>query len=125
MAISAVTSASRRPANNAQVPLSALSTGYWDDDGGWSVAGYYASESALFDALHSDLAIVLKETRDDGVDAKRLATWMLENDGDRQLMIGVIEGTIAASIYNRPKYRKMVLKCAFLSTPLAVTQLLD
>ena len=39
VATAAGRSASRRPPNDAEVPLSALSAGCWDDDGGGSVAG--------------------------------------------------------------------------------------
>ena len=38
-------------------------------------------ESALFDILHRELAIVLNKTRDDESDADQLAMRMLVNDG--------------------------------------------
>ncbi len=58
-------------------------------------------ELAVFDTLHSKLVIILDETRDDGIDAERLATRMLENDGNRRLLIGVTEGATAVLTYNR------------------------
>jgi hypothetical protein len=58
-------------------------------------------ETPLFDTLHSELAIVLEETRDDEIDADRLATQMLENDGDSWLLIGLTEAATAVLTYNR------------------------
>jgi hypothetical protein len=58
-------------------------------------------ETALFDALHSELAIVLEETRDGEIDADRVAARLLENDGARRLLIGVTEDAPAVLTYNR------------------------
>ncbi|GAA0260266.1 hypothetical protein ACFFQF_23925 [Haladaptatus pallidirubidus] len=58
-------------------------------------------ETVLFDTLHSELAIVLKETRDDEIDADRLATRMLDNDGDKRLLIGLTKGATAVLTDNR------------------------
>ncbi|WP_227380381.1 hypothetical protein [Haladaptatus halobius] len=58
-------------------------------------------ETALFDTLHSELAIVLEETRDDEIDVDRLATRLLDNDGDKWLIIGLTEGATAVLAYDR------------------------
>ncbi len=55
----------------------------------------------LFDTLHSELAIVLEETRDDEITAERLATRMLDSDGGKWLMIGLTEGPTVVLTYNR------------------------
>ncbi|GAA0242096.1 hypothetical protein ACFFQF_26920 [Haladaptatus pallidirubidus] len=58
-------------------------------------------ETALFDTLHSELAIVLEETQDKELSADRLTTRILENDGDSWLLIGLVEGAPAVLTYNR------------------------
>jgi hypothetical protein len=49
----------------------------------------------------SEFAIVLDQTREDEIDADRLATRMLENDEDKRLLIGLSEGATAVLIYDR------------------------
>ncbi|RBI59801.1 hypothetical protein DMJ13_22100 [halophilic archaeon] len=58
-------------------------------------------ETPLFDILLSELAIVLEETRDDEIDADRLATLILDNDGDTWLLIGLTEDATAVLTDNR------------------------
>ncbi|SIR69115.1 hypothetical protein SAMN05421858_3369 [Haladaptatus litoreus] len=65
-------------------------------------------ETALFDALHSELAIALEETRDDEIDADRVAARLLENDGARRLLIGIIEGAIAVDLIVRRSVRTIL-----------------
>ncbi|WP_227380903.1 hypothetical protein [Haladaptatus halobius] len=43
----------------------------------------------------------MEETRDEEIDAERLATRILDNDGDTWLLIGLTEGATAVLTYNR------------------------
>ncbi|WP_150123021.1 hypothetical protein [Haladaptatus sp. R4] len=45
-------------------------------------------ETVLFDALHSELAAMLDDHRE--IDSDRVATTILENDGQRMLTIGIV-----------------------------------
>ncbi|WP_227377771.1 hypothetical protein [Haladaptatus halobius] len=56
-------------------------------------------ETALFDTLHSEPAIVLEETRANEIDAEQIATRLLENDGDKRLIIGLTESATAVLTY--------------------------
>jgi hypothetical protein len=46
-------------------------------------------------------SIVLKETRNDDIDADRLATRMFDNDGDKWLIISLTEAATTVLTYNR------------------------
>lgn len=49
----------------------------------------------------NELAIVLEETREDEIEADRLAMRMLENHEDKRLLIGLSEGATAVLTYDR------------------------
>jgi hypothetical protein len=56
-------------------------------------------ETVLFDALQSELAAVLDDHRE--IDSDRVATTILENDGQRKLTIGIVDDGHAVLTYNR------------------------